>query len=243
MKCLVYMKYLKLFESYQSQKDLEILTRSICYTIGEDTYDTFGEGSIEFFTYVKLNEFEPNDYTVLNKFIIEFGDMIIGMITKDDIGSIDGKYVNDEKGKYIYLQEYEDIINTLNIILNFDNSDEYNKERFREEVYKKYKGILIHELQHAYDDWRSNGKYEDSKDGYYKRRDKAYTLKNKKKLKEEEKDFIKSQNVEYLNLKYEVDARFTESISNIDFYYIDELNNKLVIYPFSKVLSLSLIHI
>lgn len=234
------MKYIRVFESYQSQKDLENLTRAICYKIGEDTYDNFIDmnfDKIDFFVYVELNEFNPNDYGILNEFIKEYGDMIIGMVSKEDVENRNGIYLSDngEGKRYIYLLEKKDVLKMFNTILKVDKDDETIRKKFKNLIYANYKNDLIHELQHAYDDFRSNGKYHDTPEDYYERRNKAISLSKKKKLKKEELDFIEKQNIEYLNLRYEIDARFTSAINDINFYEITD-SSELKIYPFTKIL-------
>lgn len=68
----------------------------------------------------------------------------------------------------------------------------------------EYDTDLLHELQHAFDDFRSKNLYNTQKDLNIKELEKV--------LKNQEKKF-KIKDIEYLNLRYEVDARFAEALS------------------------------
>lgn len=77
---------------------------------------------------------------------------------------------------------------------------------------------LLHELQHVYDDYRSDGKYSKHlTSDFFKNKHTADLLHSKDRLSGEEKDFINNINKQYLKFPHEINARFTQAISKIDF--------------------------
>jgi hypothetical protein len=121
------------------------------------------------------------------------------------------------------------------------NSDEENK---REQIYKKIlnsfkknklDSFLIHELQHAYDDFRSEGKvYIEKTNIEFKKKYGDQNQKRENLSKEGKMQFYK----DYLSLPFEAWARFSQVMNDIEFTKVetDIINDTLV--PSVKMRSL-----
>lgn len=94
---------------------------------------------------------------------------------------------------------------------------------------------ILHELQHSYDSWRSKGMFMASKRGYDY--DKLYgNLPKNTPITDKQRD-------DYDKLEYEINARFTQAIKEIQFYITNtgmdknKPNGYLTPIPFSSVKS------
>jgi hypothetical protein len=100
---------------------------------------------------------------------------------------------------------------------------------------RKVLSTILHELQHAYDSWRSQGMFMASKRGYDY--DKEYGNLPKGT------PITKKQRDDYDKLEYEINARFTQAIKEIQFYITNtgmdknKPNGYLTPVPFSSVKS------
>lgn len=268
------MKYLKLYESFSSQKELESLTASMLNTYSEKIIKTI-EHKFFKMTYskmpiIELSMFNPDIYTELKYFIKENPELQFHIVSKNDFYG----YKHGEKAQYIVDKEGNQLIQVLGDSIFTDGDsivDDINKyinkwsgdwekedygysdERYESSYYKmisdigrsikEYESSLLHELQHAYDNWRSKGKYNTDSDEFRNNDKKVRELKNRLYLEESEKEFINKHYQDYLNLRYEVDARFTQAIKILDFYDVDweltqEYSERDFLYsmiPFDKV--------
>lgn len=75
---------------------------------------------------------------------------------------------------------------------------------------RKVLSTILHELQHAYDSWRSQGMFMASKRGFDY--DKKYS--NDSSVTDKQRD-------DYDKLEYEINARFTQAIKEIQFYVVN----------------------
>lgn len=98
---------------------------------------------------------------------------------------------------------------------------------------RKVLSTILHELQHAYDSWRSQGMFMASKRGYDY--DKEYgNLPKGTPITQKQRD-------DYDKLEYEINARFTQAIKEIQFYITNngmdknKPNGFLTPVPFSSV--------
>lgn len=242
------MKYIKLFESYSSQKELEELTKDILERIGSNTYDILRVDNkvVKYFEAVKLWEFNHKNFKVLGQFMQDYNNTIITITTNDFIEGYQfhgnrGAFLQDIKNRYIVILEKPYTFEKIN------NSDIYKGnllEALKHYVYNDYKSTLLHELQHAYDEWRSKDIAVKQPNHYLVNIDRHDELVGKglENLKEEELDFVSNHYKEYHNLKHEVDARFTQAIQDTTFYDLDfdlsfDQNKEVyVIKPFKDVL-------
>lgn len=245
------MKYIKLFESYGTQKELEVLTKDILERIGEDTYDKLEmeTGKIYHLEGIKLGDFNYKHFKELGQFMQDYDYLSIDILTNNDLDGFQftdncGSYVIDKPNRYIFIKLKETTLDKCN-----DNDrlkglwSGKRLDLIQYYIYDDYKVSILHELQHAYDDWRSNGEAIKEPDGFIASRDKDRELMSKgiENLKEEEREFVGKHYKKYLNLKFEVDARFTTAIEKTSFYDLDwDLTDKYnkevyVIKPFDEV--------
>lgn len=123
---------------------------------------------------------------------------------------------------------------------------EHNSDDIYFEIFNDLYSTTIHELQHAYDKYRSGGKsFKKQTSDYENRRFKANELKKKAELEEEEKEFIDTLNKEYLNFPHEINARFTQAIQNTSFSELvknDEGNYRFEMLPLDDVLKSFKLH-
>jgi hypothetical protein len=144
-----------------------------------------------------------NNYNKLKQFINNF-DLNI-KFTKEDMGYNDAQYIKSES--LIKLNgRSKDLSETLtefkNNILKINNKDDIFK--ISEEILiDVYKISLVHELQHAYDDYRTDGKFV-----YHKKTQDFFKKFKNNNLKTKE-DFI-----QYLNVPHEFWAKYSETVSN-----------------------------
>lgn len=242
------MKYLKLFESYKSQKEIESLSETVIKIICSETMEHHSDDSkIRSLDDMKLNMVNSKHFNELVPFIRDFGDMLIAIISPDQIEGYNfvdkGCYISgDNSGnKFLFIQLDSYFIKQVNEPYStlYDNHLEYVTSR----ALHFYKNTMTHELQHAYDDWRSNGKFSKTSKEYDDNISKNYELNAKglSNLKKDELEFISKHYKEYHSLKHEVDARFTSAIQQIAFYDWDfdasEEQNKdvFVMNPFDEV--------
>lgn len=123
-----------------------------------------------------------------------------------------------------YSQEDLDEINNL-----FVENEHANENDVYFIIYYMFHSTLLHELQHAYDAWRSKGKAFSNNRGYEDRKQKARELSVSKPLYDltpEELEAVESSRKEYLNLVSEINARYAQAVQQTRFYKIDKENNK-----------------
>lgn len=264
------MKFLKLFESYKSQKEIEEISNRIIKLIAKETYDSTKP-------LWDLNENDPtlrgvfyNLITVKDVFskiskegiseMLDFMDNFKLSVkpqrwniddSKSISGSFRGNTVNDYPNSGIIQIKYDDdlikeITKYRNEIIdqgqNFDDGLLYNK------IFFSLYNVLIHELQHAYDFYRSDGKYTQDKKSidYYNQRKDVDELEKMYddgiKLTDQQIKKLNILSKKYLKLRHEIDARFTQAIRKVSFYdldFIEDENGKLIVkhemQPFKKV--------
>jgi hypothetical protein len=186
------------------------------------------------FSGVTLAEID-NTFIELNKFVdtfllnVEYGFRGMGL-------SVDKGYF---KPKEIYSRIGGDIVVYLpdqvkkSIRVKAKESGELTKEILFFTLHSYTTKTLLHELQHAYDYYRSGGKAMDSqfKDTEYandvRKREDMYqdkgkpTLDSNIDLNEKELNFLSNLNKKYLNFPHEVNARFTQAVKDTSFWDVD----------------------
>lgn len=212
-----------LFETYTSQKQLEKICDEIIEKMAEKTDNYFKGKSVNQIMSIKLGEID-NPYEDMKYFIEEFSDMIIAIIDPESVDNFefktDGVYLNRGNIFYIFIKEKYSTIERINdypktlyksrkdAIINYATSD--------------YKSYLLHEILHAYDDFRSFGKALDMKKSKYYSNTKQYDeLKSKENKTEEEKKLLTMFDKDYLNVRFEVDARLSQALYKTEFFNID----------------------
>ncbi len=193
------MKYVKLFESYQSQKELEKLVSDILKKINDKTFSNLNDRLVKY-KMITLSDIEISEFTLLKDFLIDFKDLEIHPLPTYDFRKYshdNAIYINTHSGNLILLKISNGFISDINDYIE-ELGIEKGSIKSEESLNTQYSSDLLHELQHAYDDWRRKG--------------------NLDKVKYDSNNFdLKS----YVNNPFEVDARFAEAIKNTKFYRDD----------------------
>jgi 8-oxo-dGTP pyrophosphatase MutT (NUDIX family) len=225
----------RLNEGYEEIKDINELANDIIYSLsyklnatktpsksnpGTYLYEfnkaiTTIEESINFQKTVKYQNFTSNNFK-------NFCDKFKNISITFEKGSKDneGRYNLNTKSIILFITDEKEL--EINQDLNIDNKVTTTKDIYFK-IHGKFISILEHELQHVYDDYISKGQ--------------AFNVKQTK----HEYDYTQFDDAkEYLNLPYEVNARFTQAINKINFLELVDFtdDNKQIErpYEFKKVL-------
>lgn len=180
------MRYLKLFETYTTINDLTTLTTELIKQLSSYITKNFDiENDIEFKLPFEFIETKFN--TDIQKFI---DSNFIKSI------KISGNRKNIKAGGY-----YDDRNKTISLLLDYDiefikNMKSNDDATIYFYISGKFYETLLHELQHAFDDFRSNGKFKD-------------------------KNYSSFDVNNHDNSKMEIDAYFTATVYKIKFYDMD----------------------
>lgn len=264
---------IKLFETYKSQKELEILSQEIMKRVSKALFNRYQEADseikaippiriaelpLEFESKITLQK-EYDSYQEIEDFIKNSNTWVYFLPKgfKGTRSNGDFYYEKQWKSRKIRIFLTKKTFENLNLtkdqgfdILNDPKISDEDKEReFNNQMYRfyfhEYESVLLHELQHAYDHYRSEGKAIHHSDEFATKKQKYVDIINSDRLNFlniEQINFIEDYQKDYLNLKHEVDARFAQAIKNTDMldtdyeYWkkYDEL--KVVIKPFNRVL-------
>lgn len=144
---------------------------------------------------------DSSQFKNLNEFIEDF-DLKVFFV-KENMGQNDAEYKKSESYIRLYGRRdefYETLRSYKSDILN----DKKNKKDLALEIfYDSFKDVLVHELQHAYDDYRTNGKFVKNK--------RTQDFFNKVGKIETKEDLKK-----YLNMPHEYWARFSQTVSKFN---------------------------
>lgn len=213
-----------LFETYTSQKQLEKICDQIIEKMADKTDNYFKGKPVNQIMSIKLGEIDNNGDD-MKYFIEEYEDMLIAIVVQENVKNINFKskamyYRTSDGNLFIYLQED---YNTIAKINDYPKTlYGTRKDAIINYITKDYKSALLHELLHSYDDFRSFGLvFDNDKSNYYKNKNKYDLLKAKeKRTDEEEKLFIEFYK-EYLNIRFEVDARLSQALYEVSFFNLD----------------------
>lgn len=205
------MNHILLFESYKSQKELEKLIYQIFIYAAEKT-NKEAKDSIFYIPNIYLSDYPEllNEYVELKEFI-EKGKCFIGF-TRNNIKRSEGSFSFNTYGREITLYYGDEFLDKLK---------EYHNKGYdlASILYYEFNNTLLHEIQHAYDHYRSGGKALLQSDKFINNKiiktELKKTFDEGGKLSQDEIDFINKHHNQYLNLKHEVDARFTTALSKL----------------------------
>lgn len=226
-----------LSEDYESIKQIKDLANDVLVYAGKANLDYIlrqhKEGNISHLYPVRLLDVyqqNPKKYPTLQDFIINSNIMVEFVKSNSDKDSgrdVRGSYtwVNDNEYdktrsrsiKLYYNEKYlnEELSRKITGYSSFEYHDVYST------FYYMFERTLEHEIQHAYDDYRSNSNLFRAKSAE-KFRDK-YHLANgtERTISDPIKQGYKHK--EYLNLQHEIWARFTEAVNQTRFDTVDFL--------------------
>ena len=138
--------------------------------------------------------------------------------SKDNKGTfIDGEFPS------IYLYYNPNVFKSLRD--KKKRSDNFTYKDIYFDIFYDFFSSLLHELQHAYDSYRSGGKAFDKqiKDEKYREelKKKQTLLQRREELVEDEINFVNSVSKKYLNFPHEINARFTQAVKDTSFWEFD----------------------
>ena len=222
-------------ETHTAQKDLEKLTTNILKKMGEYVLIQKSEGDTltdKNFPSVMTSVLDNDGYKEIQDFL---DDVNIPIRPVKQIGKS-----RTTRGNLAYASpSRNDGFEDFNISLKIPEGaieqlrSELEKENLTSEdlyfsLYYPFYSTLLHELQHAYDAWRSKGKSfggEDDKN-YKQIMSKANAVRDKVKFDKsnatpEEIEAYNKGAIAYWNLVHEINARFSQAVSDIALTDID----------------------
>ncbi len=133
----------------------------------------------------------------------------------------------------IWLKYSKEDLEEINQIFNKDGGEVTSNDIYFKLYYMFY-STLLHELQHAYDAWRSGGKAFSGQlnKNYISSQKKADMLRHTKsgydEMTPEEIEAINKSSIDYLNLVHEINARYAQamqktSLTGMDFSTFDDI--------------------
>ena len=216
-------------ETYTAQKDLEKLSNTIIKHIVRNyvlniKHDFDSNESLNlpmsFPSAVHTNNYSGEGYEEMSEFIKDTSLMI--STKKRPTSSVRASYRPSFNGGIINLFYSQEEFNSIASKIEYNNTEEEIENYLYYHFYTKFNSSLIHELQHAYDYWRSQGNAMNKKvesNDYIK----SLEAKTVADLTPEEKNALNKSYERYLKLQYEINARFSEALKKLSWYKIIDL--------------------
>lgn len=215
-------------EDYSSIKEIKDLANDVLKASAKVNLDYIHRqikgdpesNSIRFYSVKLIDVYQenPRKYPSLQEFLINSNVNVGFGLKKGDL---------NVKGNYIWSRQEYDTTKQRFITLFYNEylteklKDKYNQNQLNNEgdiyftFYYEFASTLEHELQHAYDDFRSKTNI-----FYNKRFDKynsKYHLPSGKEVQINDPDMQSKKHVDYLKLQHEIEARFTQAVSKTRF--------------------------
>jgi hypothetical protein len=215
-------------EDYQSVQELKRLADDILYEVARRSYpDTYNNGMFMNLQPVHLSDVDKTKYKNLRDFV-ENSNVYIFFKPKKKESAKYGDYRTfaTEKGERFnpaihrpvtIFYDHDELAGAVDSMIRDYNNDGKNigVNGLHSKISSRLHNFLMHELQHAYDDYRSKGMVYNTKQfqDYWKQY--AENEVNQTKMEDLEK-FKK-----YSNLPHEVWARFSQTVAGLDFMNVD----------------------
>lgn len=220
-------------ESLESQNNIEALALDVLREAARLTiiYDILktddGQKYIRNISSVNIKGLPRKKYSKKFQNFIESSNLQI--IFRKNMGGSMGKN-SSTLGQYqtpsiIFLNLKDDFLKTLNEkikeISTFDKLDLFTS------LYYVFESTLIHEIQHAYDDWISKGKYMENVKSNQFQKDINQHFRHANEEASDEQYNTTFNN--YTFLPHEINARFTQAFKKIRKYSLDKGDNSNMI--------------
>lgn len=217
-------------EDYESIKEIKVLANDILLFAARENIEyvkrQLKDGKIEFLYPVKLIDVyqeDPRKFPTLQNFLIN-AKIVIEFAKGSDSNTAHGSYTHINEPEYdetrwrriiLYPRErfFDDIAEKVQGKLNLEYKDIYFT------MWYAFHSTLEHELQHAYDDYRSKSKIFQNKrvDKYSQK----YYLPSGRENWPQDPKLANDKYTSYLKLQHEIWARFTQAVNDTRFTTAD----------------------
>lgn len=211
-----YIKNVTLNETYESFVELKILAKEIDNAYTRQFVIKNGRGSLHAdmkkHKLYSISKIAKYDYKVIKDFI----NAKVGIIYTDDI-------FRSKETKAMYLSPAEDYKNYEILLEKFKM--QYLIKNFTDgiiaiKIGELDKSVIIHELQHAYDDFRAKGKILHTKLGRKLQSQNALLQKMKSSKKAE--DYLSNTYIKtYYRTPHEISSYFVQTLNDM-YFFMDE---------------------
>lgn len=214
---LEYNKNIILLENYKFHDALNNLAKDVFSNAGLKlvNYIKTGDRIDNYVANDVLNGLVSNDKG-LNDFINDY-NLTLRLAGPESVsgGEFNEKGFNNKDGIIMIETNMRALKSTINYYANPEKN--YDDSTIKKNFYSDFSvlssdeilPLLAHELQHAYDSWRSKGKFSNNK----------RTEKFKQSIKKHGYDYSNPDILnQYLRLPHEINAMFSETINNLNFF-------------------------
>lgn len=232
-------------ETFVSVNEIKTLTNDILKKVANNNYQQYNRDKEFKYIYgLRLSDMDSSKYKEIKDFIEKLNVEISFSPKNPSINSY-GEYGNYETKKSQYFNPH--LLRNITIYYDYNlvknRIDDVIKDHEEVEAFDVYSKLyyqvnssLTHELQHAYDDYRSNGMSYNTKQ-FKAFKEKSYN-KNTKIARSQINDLETLKR--YLNLPHEIWARFSQAMVKLRFYTMDFDNQGKIIeykmYPLQEVM-------
>jgi len=225
-------------ETHKSIQEIKDLASDVIKEIAGNNIEQIKDGGIKYLYGIYLNAINTDKYGDLKDFITNT-NIAITINDKWDNNPNASYSMLDDNGNYnpklereidVYVEKLNEVIEEIN--QKALQKTGYNTNDLYMDLFYKLYSFLIHELQHAYDDYRSQNKsYQTKEFSEYKSKYMQANIENN--INQDAEQYIK-----YLNLPHEIWARFSQAMYNTHFTTLDWENDDIVwlMKPIKEVL-------
>lgn len=215
-------------ETYDSISEIKQLANDVIKKIASNNFKLLEQNKYIGYLYgIYLNTIDSSKYNELKDFIDN--TVIYIYINNMNKKGLRGNYSTYMSKNYnpkiereitIFVDDVKKLF--IEISKDFREKSNYSEKDMYFKLFHSLYSVLIHELQHAYDDYRSKNKiYQTSKyNKFLSFEDKLNRERVADNLEQEKDNEIVQnvqQNLRYLNLQHEVWARFTQALYHTHF--------------------------
>jgi len=222
-------------ETYKSVNEIKQLANDVIKSIASNNIKQIKQnGEIRYIAGTYLNNIDTSKFDEIKNFI---NDTNIAIMIDEKTSSTRGSYItptfrspykaNIPREIEINVDDLDGLLERIDKKVKETGVDKYDEHDLYFDLFYELYGPLIHELQHAYDDYRSGSKMYQTKE-----------------FEEYQKKFIENQinsDIEqakkYVNLPHEIWARFSQAMHKVHFTDMDIKDGKIVfeMKPIKKV--------
>jgi len=228
-------------ETYKSINEIKKLATDIIKSIAENNIHQIKQrGQIDYLYGTYLNDVNAENYDELKNFIKE-ANISITIQQKHPDSTTKGMYTTysgeipykpeHPNDIVIYIDDIPELYSKINNEIKEYGVDKYNVNFLHTDLFYDMYDTLVHELQHAYDDYRSKGKTYQTKE-YQKYLEKYIRGNVESQIN---KDIEQAK--KYVNLPHEIWARFSQAMIKTRFTKMDFKDKKVILEmkPIRKV--------